>query len=316
MAKNLVWVKMEYYKIILEPQSPFSQLFTADQVWGQIIWAINYLYGEEEATNLVSLFEYDPPFLVSSMIPYGYLPNPILPPNRQNCVGKNEKEVEARKKAKKIKKQEWLSLKRFSEVQNDINSIYNDEPELFSVDLNKITEIHATIDRLQNKTLQNGLYNSQYITSNSKFVIYLCLKRDFKFWMDKFIEILEYLEKTHLGGDRNIGRGYFKIKLKELNELETKIFECKNCNKVMTISRCFGSNIKPFSYRVSVYAGITGNNGNSNFSALNKKPIIYLENGSILDEGIGNIAHPVSRNSKICSYGYVFPIPINYKENF
>lgn len=302
---------MKNLKLKLKTKSGFSNLFTADQVWGQMVFAISDLKGEKEASKFVESFDKNPPFLISNMMPENFFPRVILPPFKKDI--NDNKTVQDEKKnralAKKSKKNSWVPLEIFLKHQKNINElkleVIEKKPELL-----KINEVRSSIDRKKGIPFEStgGVFNQNFIYSNSSFVIYIRLLDES--FNSTLYEIVSYLNLVGLGGDRSVGKGNFDIKVEALNEIEENIFSYNQGNAYMSLSRCSGENLIPLYYNIDYYFGIVGSNFDDKKS-YNKYPIIYFEPGSIFSKGDGMIIHNVHINPKICSYGYSFPIYLN-----
>lgn len=301
---------MKFSKIVFKPLSPFSRLFTADQLWGQMVWAISEIDSEEEADKFVKTFHENPPFIVSSMMPLGFLPRPILPPFKSEEKKLDyEEERKSREQAKKNKSNKWIPLISFSKIQDNPNAITKIQIDR-TPKLNDFKETHVCIRRDTFSAVDNGLYNIAYLTTKDSLVCYLCFKDEIPKNIALIQRIISYWEKVNIGGDRTVGRGSFSIKLQDLDEIENKIFS-KNYSSFMSLSRCFGDDLYPIYYNLSIYAGIVGNglNSKNTDSFFNKQPIVGFEPGSIFSKGSGSLAQGVSTDKRVCSYGYAFPIP-------
>lgn len=298
---------MKFAKIVFKPLSPFSRLFTADQLWGQMVWAINELEGEDKASAFVKEFIDNPPFLISAMIPSGYLPRPVLPPIvSKNCLSEDE-ERKNREKAKKNKTNHWIPLDIFSLIQDDYSKISSIEIEK-QPNFNEFKETHASINRQTLSALDGGLYNVSYLDTKEDLVVYLRFIDDVETSLPLIKRVISHWEKVNIGGDRAVGRGVFKISIEKLSTLEESIFN-KDYVSFMTLSRCFGNDLIPNYYNLSVYSGIVGNGNTNGNLYFNKQPIIGFEQGSIFSSGRGCLGQNVNTDDRVCSYGYAFPIP-------
>jgi CRISPR type III-A-associated RAMP protein Csm4 len=292
-------------KIVLSPRSPFSSLFTADQIWGHMAWAISEMDGTDAASSFVASFEKDPPFLVSAMMPEGFLPKPCMGPIVKDAATSQEEKT-GRVLAKRNKSKKWLSIKDFISLQKDkafmTKGELSDHPEIYD-----IKETHVSIDYSTGQAIDGGLFNASYKSSSSD----LCFLVDFieneKSNQELADRIARHWEKTGLGGDRNVGRGSFSIRMEDLDTAEKEAFSFRS-SAFMTLSRCFGDDLVPVNYTVTVYAGITGKSEASEAGMFNKQPIIGFEPGSVFTSGKGCLAHGVNPDKRICSYGYAFPI--------
>lgn len=297
---------MKYEKVLFSPKTNFSEVFSADQLWGQMVWAISDLKGSDAASDFVASFKSDPPFLISSLMIDGCFPVPIV----SDTKIRDDKELEIAKYNKKCR---WISLDDFKEFQKNTEFLFNTKLNLeFNNSLKGVIEVHPSISRLTNIVEEKKLFNSQYVYSNKKFCIYIKYLADDEKWKALVKEVIGYWSQIGLGGDRNVGHGQFGFEIVEINSIEKEIFEFNKGNSEMTLSKCFGPDLVPISYKLDVYTGIVGN-GLSDSSLFRKKPIIEFLPGSIFAEGKGCIAEMVSTDSRVCSYGYVFPISVSLK---
>jgi len=302
---------MKIVKLVFSPRSPFSRLMTADQLWGQMVWAVSDLDGEESAGRLVSEFKSTPPFLVSAMMPNGFMYRPCLPPVTPDCSVPHDVQREERQKAKSNKSMKWLSVENFAELQKNpvcINSIsFEASPELHDR-----RETHVGISRLDLSAIDGQLFNVSYKSSESELVCYIKLLRDEERYLKLVERTIALWEKVNLGGDRNVGRGVFRIRLDELDASEKAVFDRK-ASGFMTLCRCSGDDLVPLRYTLSVYAGIVGcgiNSGN-NQTYYNKKPVVGFEPGSVFSSGMGSLVCNVNTDDRVCTYSYAFPIPFD-----
>lgn len=301
---------MKNLKLNLKCKSGFSNLFTADQIWGQMVCAIGEMKGDDEASKFVEEFKANPPFLISNMLPEGFLPRPVLPPFKRD---NNEKisvkeEQEFRLLAKSNKKKNWIPIDVFIKNQKNINQlklakIGDNQPEII-----KINEVRSSIDRHTGAPFERGgVFNQTFLFSDNNFVIYLQMLREEEKWSNILDEIVDYFNIVGLGGDRNVGKGNFNILIEELDSIEKKLFEYREGDFYMTLSRCSGEDLNPLYYQMKYYFGIVGSNI-SDKKTFNKYPVVYFEPGSIFKKGNGSILENVHTDSRICSYGYSFPL--------
>ncbi|MCH3916055.1 MAG: RAMP superfamily CRISPR-associated protein [Spirochaetia bacterium] len=305
---------MKYCKLRFCAKSAFSNLFTADQVWGQMVWAISALEGEAAATKFVEDFDEVPPFVLSAMMPEGFLPRVVLPPMQSKEKMNAVEERKARERVKSNKKRKWIPINTLLEVQDNIALLSQKEiPGKKDQEvIQPVNEVHVSLDRTTNTPFEDGgLYNQQYYISTKPLIVYVRLDRDETEWSAWLKKICKYLEAVGIGGDRTVGKGSFSISVEELDESEQKLFDYKGGNAWISLSRCAGRNLKPLYYTISLYAGITGGSL-TEAKTYNKYPVLYYEPGSLFDAGggTGSLLHHVQEDPRICSYGYLFPLPV------
>lgn len=305
---------MKYLKLKLRTKSGFSNLFTADQIWGQMVFAISDLKGFEEASKFVENFDSNPPFLISNMYPEGYLPRAVLPPIKTNSSISSsfDEEKKNRELAKKNKKKTFVPIKTFLQCQDDISKLKFANFES-SPNIRVINEVRSSISRktgFPHTQEGGGVFNQTFYYSQDVFNIYIKLIDTSDEGIKLLEEIILYLNMVGIGGDRSIGKGAFNITLSEVNEDEKILFSYDKGNAYMSLSRCSGKDLNPLYYQIQYYFGMVGAKLDEK-RTLNKYPVIYFEPGSLFLSGKGELLHNVHTDSRICSYGYSFPIYLN-----
>lgn len=282
-------------RIVLNPKTPFTELFSADQIWGQFVWAISDLEGEEKASEVVESYKENPPILFSSLMLDGYLIKPFYANSRIDT---------STEKGKHNKKCNWLSYEDFYFFQKNADSLSNKEldisPNSFIEQNNEIrVSLRNDIEE------KNKLVNKFYLSSKKKLVLYVDVKNTEL--MSLLEEVIKYWNIVGLGGDRNIGRGQFCIALKDLSSLESDIFSYKSDGSFVSLSETFGNGVLPLEYSIDVYSGIA-----SRTSKFRKKPIIRFLKGSLFSKESekGTIIKSLDEDTSVYSYGYAFPVEV------
>jgi hypothetical protein len=297
---------MKNLKILFTPLTSFSEMFTADQLWGQMVWAISDLHGDGAAEEFVMSFKDNPPFLISDFTIHGYLPVPVLSDTKQRKA--SDLAI-----AKQNKKNRWISIQDFAIVQKNSEQFFERpiEDSGFCI-LKSVSEVHPTISRETGTVIDGGLFNSSYLYSEKDLCVYVRFLNEDSSWEKTVLEIIDYWKVVGLGGDRNVGHGQFEIRVSSLSAEENDVLSFCTGNAVMSISTCFGENLVPVSYKLKVYTGIVGKGDNCQ-GIYRKNPIIEFFPGSVFAKGNGIIAQGVHPDERICSFGLVFPLTINVK---
>lgn len=286
-------------RIVLNPKTPFTELFSADQIWGQFIWAISDLEGEEKASEVVEKYKENPPILFSSLMLDGYLIKPCYSNSRIDT---------STEKGKHNKKCNWLSYKDFYSFQKNADSLSNKELDISSnsfIEQNNEIRVSLRGKFIEGKE-KNELVNKFYLSSKKKLVIYVDIKNEeFRSLLEE--KVIEYWNTTGLGGDKNIGRGQFDISIEDLSETEGNIFNYKSDGTFVSLSETFGNGIVPLEYSIDVYSGIA-----SRTSRFRKKPIIRFLKGSLFsrESEKGTIIKSIDEDTSVYSYGYAFPVEV------
>ena len=288
-------------KILLKPKTCFSEMFSSDQLWGQMIWAISDLYGNDVASEAVAEFLDKPPFIISSLLIDGFLPKPLY----VDIIG--DLDSAEHKHNKKLKN---ISYEDFRRLQLNPMAFSSEEihkrPRAFS----SIDEIHASISRDSLKVSEGGLFNSSYIWTDELLCFYISYNSMSDGWNKKIDSILSYFEKTGLGGDKNTGHGQFDISRTSVSNIEKEIFDFKSSDFFISLSDCSGQDLVPVSYSLDVYSGISGRVIGG---AYRKKPVVRFKSGSLFLDGTGSIVRNTGSDSS-CSYGLAFPVYMTYNE--
>lgn len=73
---------MNYYRVRLQWETPLGTPLHSGTLFGHLCWARRYLEGEQALTSWLASLEEGEPFLISSGLPPGLMPRPLLAPAR------------------------------------------------------------------------------------------------------------------------------------------------------------------------------------------------------------------------------------------
>ena len=212
------------YLLKLKPLSSYMTLWQSDTIYGHLLWAIFFIYGEEELKKVIDEFKNsNPPFIVSDgfigdklpLIEKEIISNDLV----EYLVKKYKKSYhEVAIELKKIKNIKKVSLKEFNQLRKeDYSNIEWLEEKLFSKkedrqeknNIVSIENIHNRINRITNTTKENGLFSTIEYFTNENIYIYIKLKDCYD--EKKFFSLIKYMEETGFGKKKSIGKGSFKI---------------------------------------------------------------------------------------------------------
>lgn len=296
---------MKYQKLVIRFTSPFTSLPSANQLFGQLVWAVSGLYGEAKASSLVEQWKENPPFFLSEAVPEGYLPVPVLP-IRERAT----QDSATRAKAKQNKKRAWIALSDFRVLQRDTSKfteiVFQKGPSL-----QEISETHVQIDRLTGRASDGQLYTARYLSTPTPVIAYVRWNTESEALASLLQDVCAYWSQVGLGGDRNVGRGSCSVSLEALSETEMSLLSYKDTEDgpFMTLSRCSGEDLldHAIAYRMDAYSGITGPRNDGLF---NKKPVIGFLAGSTFTSGKGCIVTDIHPDKNVCMYAYAFPLHV------
>lgn len=163
-----------------------------------------------------------PPFRLSSAMPRGWLPMPVLPPIGRRVFerrfgGKRRVELaENLKKYKKFKRLSYLPLDIWLSARGKLDpaqlfTAYLAEPDRYNLDESITSPLthqpHNSIDRASGKVMaRGGFYFSKAWFPPPDAELDLYLETDDP---TDFERMFDHLKKTGFGADRNVGRGQF-----------------------------------------------------------------------------------------------------------
>ncbi len=277
----------------------------SDTLWGNLCWAIKFLYGDDELKNFLSTYQtYSPALIISSSFPFykkedniiRFFPRPILPIKPFEIIQKeNENKLLCEKVAdiierKKKKDIQFLEESFFLKIINGEATYDNIEtvkhPKVIS---NSITR--NTIDRIRGGTLKLN-DTGQLFTEDEYFIhfetdegdsiqtgLFFLVKDNTEGKLEAALRLLSHIG---IGGNRSIGKGVFDFSIEDY-----EITEPANANAMTNLSlyypienelEQFQKNDYLFNYHLEQRRGYFGVNINGQYQ---KNSITYFKEGSV-----------------------------------
>lgn len=181
---------------------------SAPTLWGHLAWWVRYTQGEAALKEWFLAFQQDPPFLLSSAFPTGYLPRPLLPPIQEQ----EEQDTERRKKLKGLR---YLSLETFAQVVQEGEEALREAPELTQDKAPRIslaTQTRVGIAR-STGTAQEGILFTDRVywlndqKSKQTWTVYVQLRQEVAYLEEALREIGTF----GYGGKSSVGLGRFEV---------------------------------------------------------------------------------------------------------
>jgi CRISPR-associated protein Csm4 len=206
---------------------------SSDTLFSALLNAINVVYGEGKASELIEEFLKDPPFLISSLFLYGgetfYLPRPLFDEHLGDELKKSY--------GKELKKTLWLSDELFFKWISGTH-IQEEDIERMRKDLanykNSYTvEIRPRVS-LDRATQNSNLYHCGYVHFKKGAGLYglVAFKNDK--YVDLFFDLLTNLGDIGIGGEKTYGSGVFKVERYErISGTFKEIFDLKSSRYVL-----------------------------------------------------------------------------------
>ncbi len=276
----------------------------SDTLWGNLCWAMLYLYGEDTLTDFLNSYQSpQPQWILSSTFPYYkqenqkeklFFPRPSMPlksydeiQNSHQNLSKLEK-IQALSKRKEIKDIQFLEYHFFQALilgEEKTDNLPKDlVPKLVPFSMTR-----NTINRFSGGSLQKDgegqLFTQEYFfihynqeMLSEKGLFFLC--HDFS--DGKLEACLRFLSHWGIGGNKTIGKGNFEFRVENF-----EFQEPQNPNALMNLTlyhpdpdeiQYYKSQPKNFSYQLIMRKGFFGKNINGKYE---KKPLFFFKEGSI-----------------------------------
>ncbi|HXH17927.1 MAG TPA: type III-A CRISPR-associated RAMP protein Csm4 [Chitinophagales bacterium] len=279
----------------------------SDTLWGNICWAIKYLYGDNDLTGFLDSYSTDQPALiVSSSFPFvrqkaqtiRFFPRPILPFKPFDDIQKKNKDKPLAEKitdmsTRKDQKDITLLDQSFFEKVIQGQADYEDMPSFKLPRIVATSITRNTIDRLRGGTLEIN-NTGQLFTEDEYFIQYSSGDDEkeeaetglFFLALDKTDGKLEaalrLLSHIGIGGNRSIGKGAFDF---SVNDFE--ISEPAHPNALINLSLYvpaddelgyYKQHTLLFNYQLEQRKGYYGELQNGVYE---KNPVVYFKEGAV-----------------------------------
>jgi len=291
---------MKLFRYRLTPESPLGTPLQSDTIMGHLLCYAGEIKGINALEGIISRFlEGDPPFIVSSAFPVGYIPFPTVPPPGRDTfrgfVQKNphlfgfEKAAKkalfhALRRLKKFRKFPYISLDAWKRQKNGFDFLslfgeYAKESLEYRGKEKKVETPHNVIDRLTNRVSDTGglfFTGETFFPRGFAYDIYAKVRPDFA---DTFEELLAYMEKSGFGRERSTGKGVFTIERDK--SFTTAELENPRGNRLLNLSVFSGVDMgewKGYYTLMTKYGRVWNGFGENNPF---KKPFIAFREGSV-----------------------------------
>jgi len=288
---------MRLYKTTIIPKSNFSTPLKGDTLFGQLCWAIRFVFGKKRLEELLSDYDKDPFLIVSDGFASGYLPKPKM---MSELLGENVSD-------KKInRKKLWLTQKELR--KGEYHKARTDK-EIKNIDKEDII-VRNSINYKMDTT--NGEKFSPYGVKELSFSnkdIYFLLGLDFDF--KDLGKCLEFVAKSGYGKDSTIGKGRFEFALLE------EINKGSISDTYMSLSPFVVHNLQCEEIYYEPFTRFGKSGANRAFKNPFKKPLIFADYGAVIKfdkkidiEYIGKAVTDISTYKDIVHQGYSIVLPI------
>lgn len=270
---------MPYYRIRLEFLSPVGTPLISGTLWGHLAWAIRYLDGEDALLNWLQN-QLERPWLLSSAMPVGCLPRPLLKPVMRRDRGTDLHTLEEMKKTRKVayvREEDFLALRGAMSEENLQDRLIAYVSKGESLPTKAFRQARNRIDRRTSRTPESGglyfLDDLAYApgTKHEQFFIFTEERE-----VEQLDRLLAYISANGFGRKSSIGRGVFHFEIEE----EMALFNGGG-NRVMSLSHgLLVANMEDCRYKLHPHSGkVGGHLAMGKFSPF-KYPILMMAPGA------------------------------------
>jgi len=212
---------MKHYRVTLTLTRPLGTPIVSGTLWGHLAWAVRYLDGEAAVGEWLES-QAASPWLLSSAMPAGFLPRPMLRSARRSFANTDLKVLEARKRRRKLA---WIPEVRFNALRDQssepaLDAGLADGQSVAAGSPQRLRVAHNTIDRCTSTTPDHGgLYfkEDQFPTDASRHLTVFIQAPEAD--RDQIERLLAFVGENGYGRDASTGRGAFEVALSEEKSL-------------------------------------------------------------------------------------------------
>lgn len=275
----------------------------SDTLWGNLCWAMYYLYGENTLIEFLNAYSYQPPLILSSTFPYYkefnqkeklFFPRPSLPLKSFESIQSQNQKLNKLEKIQQLatrKEQKNIEFVEYDFFQNLILGKENTEnlPKSLVPILKPSSLTRNTINRIQGGTLEiketGQLFTQEfyYLQLNkeniSEIGLFFVCKDNTE---GKLEACLRLLSHWGIGGNRTIGKGYFEFRIENF-----EIQEPQNPNALLNLSlyhpnheeiTYYKTQPELFVYQLVMRKGYFGEKIGNKYEKL---PLFFFKEGSL-----------------------------------
>lgn len=312
---------MTLYRYRITPNSAFGTPMRSDTLYGHLLWAVAERQGEQQVQTMLAAFASSkPPFRLSSALPQGMLPAPVLPPLPrrifQEQFGREggEKLFEYLSTFKRFRKCIFVSCTVWQRVKDCLSQKvlfreYLNEPAAFSGTFGiNHDQSHNSIDRATGKVLdEGGLHFTHGSFFNHNQALDLYVETDNP---DNFEKLFGWVSETGFGADRTSGRGAFSFE-RNSSFVAEELVGSGEWRMTLSVTSCSDPRAVKGHYKVFVKHGRawSGHGETSPF----KKPFMAFAEGSVFSSlpEMGYVLRNIHPNEKIAQVVVPLTLPFH-----
>lgn len=268
---------MVHYRIIVTPLGPRETELVSGSVWGQLAWAVRYLEGEAAFAAWLEEQTRDP-WLVSSRMPEGMLPKPILPPAVEDIMTSNLDEADRQKawrKAEFIDEKIFLKLRDRMGARALAGQVQERRADPSSTK-DVLRSAHNRISRITGRTPEEGgLFFKDLVFEppHRKSQLFMRTSQPCR---ERLEALFGFIGANGFGANASTGCGHMKFEVVE----ETQLFAASGNRAVSLSHGTLTPNMKTPRYRLHTHYGKLGGHFATGAFSPFKYPILMMNPGA------------------------------------
>lgn len=271
---------MPTYRITLELKSPLGTDLVSGTIWGHLAWAVRYLEGDSGLGEWLEDQE-KRPWLLSSQLPVGMLPRPLLKPTLNRDIPASIKEMGLEKAARKIAFiPEALFVKLRTKmtdaaITQALKAGLRENGSPIASESHGV-KAHNRIDRLTGTTPESGgLFFEEVLfpSRNTRRQLFLSAPEP---CLDRLESLFAFIGENGFGSNASTGNGHFEFSIAE----ERSLFEYEGTRAMSLSHGVISANMKQARFKQHVHFGkLGGDFARGRYSPF-KHPILMARPGA------------------------------------
>ena len=316
---------MTHYRIDAHPLGPMATDLVSGTLWGHLAWAVRYLEGETAMATWLAE-QQEMPWLVSSQMPAGMLPRPLLEPCHQPPSGASMEQLQAFKTVKKtvfISESLFLELRHKINEQDLVNALVADsanngagiETSSGEADFCVISKAQNRIDRITGRTPSDrGLFfrDTAFCAPGIRMQVFIYTAEPSK---ERLQTLLDFIGTNGFGAKASTGSGAMRFSVQE----EHILFEGYGTRAMSLSHGTLSANMGTPQYKLHPHFGKLGGHFATGGVSPFKYPILMMKPGATFqpkgDGPFGQLLDGVHHDSNLRAIRHhALHLPIMFTE--
>lgn len=274
---------MPNYRITINLKSPLGTELVSGTLWGHLAWALRYLEGDASFSKWMEEQELHP-WLISSQMPVGMVPRPLLEPGSRKDASFSLHEMELDKRVRKVKfipEAIFLKLRKKMSDEALSESLRRNLQDRHSKQgLKRIgIKAHNQINRHTGTTPQSGglfFEEVEFPGSDNRGQVFL---QTMEPCIDRLEALFKFVGESGFGANASSGNGCLGFALEE----EKLLFADGGARAVSLSHGIITTNMQNPRYKQHVHFGkLGGDYAKGSFSPF-KHPLLMAQPGATFD---------------------------------